>query len=210
MYENSVSNLIKKEIMQNAMSGEKYITESTLCVRTGISRTKLRETLKTLDSHGMIERKQKCGVALCSYSREELKELYELRILLESRGVNKTVKNASEQDLFELQQISNEIELAVKMNNRIESAIKDSLFHRKLVQISGGKTTLRIVDSLRLIENTMDIAIGRDISPDPYTHVDMIEAIRNKDVKTYKKLLVNHIKWIAREMLKYRDNSKRV
>jgi len=202
MHENSVYSLVKKELMQNTMLGEKYITEADLCLRTGVSRTKLRETLKALDSYGMIERKQKCGVALCSYSREEIKELYQIRILLESRAVGKTVKNASEKDLFELQQIENEIELAIKMDNKIECSIKDSLFHRKLVQMSGGKTTLRIIDSLQLLESTMGIPMQRKISPDPYTHIDMIEAIRNKDVKTYKKLLVSHIKWVAREMLK--------
>ncbi len=204
MHENSMNNLVKKEIMLNAMSGEKYITESELCIRTGVSRTKLRETLKALDSYGMIERKQKCGVALCSYSKEELKELYELRILLEGRAADKTVKNATEKDLFELQQLENEIELAVKLNNKIERSIKDALFHRKLIQISGGKTTLRIINSLQLLESTMDIPAHRKIPTDPYTHVDMIEAIRTKDVKTYKKLLMNHIKWVAREMLSHK------
>jgi DNA-binding GntR family transcriptional regulator len=201
---NQVSNLIKKEIIKSTMAGEKYITEADLCTRTGLSRTKLRETLKTLDSYGVIERKQKCGVALQHYTKEEIKELFELRILLESRAAAKTVANASERDLFELQQLDNEVEIAVKLDNQIEASVKDSLFHKKLIEIAGAKTTLRIIDALQLLESTMKFRLQGKFAKerDPYTHVDMIKAIKNKDSKAYKKILVNHIKWIGQKTLK--------
>lgn len=203
MYDNLTSDSVKKEIILNAMSGEKYITEAELCSRTGISRTKLRETLKALDSYGMIERKQKCGVTLRHYSREEIKELFELRVMLESKVVDKTVKNVTEKDLFELQQLDNEVEIAVKLENRLEASRKDSLFHRKLIKMSGSNVTLKVTDGLQLIESTMKLPLQRRLAEkrDPYTHVDIIEALRKRDVKTYKKLLVNHIKWIAKEVL---------
>jgi GntR family transcriptional regulator, gluconate operon transcriptional repressor len=206
MYNDSVSNLVKKEIIQNTMLGEKYITEANLCLRTDISRSKLRETLKALDSYGMIERKQKRGVALCTYTKEEVKELFELRIMLESKVVKKTVENATERDLIELQQLDNELEIAIKFGDKIESGVKDAVFHRKLIQISGSKIMFRMIDTLRVIESTMTInRIPQDAPPsvrDPYTHIDMIEAIRNRDVKTYKTLLVNHIQWVAKKVVK--------
>jgi DNA-binding GntR family transcriptional regulator len=209
MYDNLTSDSIKREIILNAMSGEKYITEAELCTRTGLSRTKLRETLKALDGNGMIERKQKCGVTLRHYSREELEELFDLRLMLESRAVDKTVANASKEDLLELQELDRGVIMAAKENNHMEAVRKDSLFHRKLIQISGNKITLKVTDGLQLIESTMKIHTRNKLPDkrDPYTHADIIEAIRNRDIKKCRELLVNHIKWVARKTLSNLDEN---
>lgn len=91
----------------------------------------------------------------------------------------------------------------------MEAVRKDSLFHRKLIQISGNKITLKVTDGLQLIESTMKIHTRNKLPDkrDPYTHADIIEAIRNRDIKKCRELLVNHIKWVARKTLSNLDEN---
>lgn len=198
-------NMVKDEIIQSASGGAKYVTEADLCERVGVSRTKLREVLKALDMYGMIEKRQRRGVSLRKYSKKEISELFDLRILLESHAVENTIRNVTDNDLFELEMLHREIEQATDMDKRFECARFDLKFHRKLMVIAGQKMLLKMADGLYIIESTLKIPIREKLSEgqrDPYTHQAIIDALRARDTERYRRLLVQHIEWIKEKALK--------
>jgi DNA-binding GntR family transcriptional regulator len=199
-------NAVKDEIIQSTNDGAKYVTEADLCERVGVSRTKLRESLKALDMYGMIEKRQRRGISLRKYSRDEISELFDLRKLLESHAVENTVKNATDNDLYELEVLHREIERATDMDKYVECARLDLKFHRQLISISGQKMLLKMTDGLYIIESTLKLPmINEKLSEsqrDPYTHLDIIEALREHDTERYRHLLIQHIEWIKEKALK--------
>jgi DNA-binding GntR family transcriptional regulator len=199
-------NAVKNEILQSASDGAKYVTEAALCERVGVSRTKLREILKALDMYGMIEKRQRRGVSLRQYSKDEISELFDLRKLLESHAIENTVKNVSDNDLYELEVLHREIERATDMDKRLECARLDLKFHRQLINISGQKMLLKMTDGLYIIESTLKIPTREKLSEgkrDPYTHQDIIDALRDHDMERYRQLLMQHIEWIKVKALKH-------
>ncbi len=205
MTADTMLNAVKAEIIDSAAKGAKYVTEADLCDRVGVSRTKLREILKALTMYGMIEKRQRRGVSLRTYSKAEIAELFDLRKLLECHAVENTVTNVTENDLYELEVLHREIERATDLDQFVECASLDLQFHRKLISISGQKMLLKMTDGLYIIESTLKIPIKEKLSEaerDPFKHQDIIDALRLKDTEKYRTLLMQHIDWVKEKALR--------
>jgi DNA-binding GntR family transcriptional regulator len=191
-------------------SGTKcYISEAELAQTMAISRTRLRETLQTLSAYGIIEKRQKLGIAIKSVTRESVQETYELRELLEGHAIKVALDYITADDIQELDNFAKTIKLADQINDRLMAAQYDLKFHHKIIDISKLPLLKRILDNLHLIENSFVHVTGEKShrQPNPYSHRDIVIALKNRDKKSIK-LLQNHIAWIReREVKKFDSDS---
>ncbi len=79
-----VTNYLRRQLLM----GKKYppgcfIRESEVAEELNISRSPVREALKTLESHGVVRTLPRRGAVVLEYSPEEMEEIYNIRILLE-------------------------------------------------------------------------------------------------------------------------------
>jgi DNA-binding GntR family transcriptional regulator len=68
------------------------LAEERLAQRYGVSRTPVREALARLATDGLIERRDN-GFYVTTPNLAELKDLYELRVALELRGITRAIEN---------------------------------------------------------------------------------------------------------------------
>lgn len=85
---------LRDEILNGRISPRERLTEPKLGKTFEVSRTPVREALSRLLSDGLIERTD-FGYAVVVPSLEDLRNLYELRITLELRGIQRAIENPS-------------------------------------------------------------------------------------------------------------------
>ncbi|MGO9082023.1 MAG: GntR family transcriptional regulator [Streptosporangiaceae bacterium] len=82
------------------------LREATLAEQLGVSKTPIREALGRLEQDGLVETTSFKGAVVTGYSRQDLREIYELRELLENAAARWAAESMSEQDLAQLERIS--------------------------------------------------------------------------------------------------------
>lgn len=75
------------------------LTETTLCDDLGVSRTVVRETLRQLESEGLVEIVPNVGAVVRKVSPEEVGDLYEVRGVLESLIAKQCAIRATTEEL---------------------------------------------------------------------------------------------------------------
>lgn len=74
---------LREAILSQQFKPGEHLVERTLCERTGVSRTSLREALRHLESEGLVERQGSRGLFVASITSEEARQIYEVRAALE-------------------------------------------------------------------------------------------------------------------------------
>ncbi|QCB94567.1 GntR family transcriptional regulator [Cellulomonas shaoxiangyii] len=88
----AVYHRLRDEILNGRVSPRERLTEPKLSKAFEVSRTPVREALSRLLSDGLVERTD-FGYAVVVPSLETLRNLYELRITLELRGIARAIEN---------------------------------------------------------------------------------------------------------------------
>src|SRR2546430_12538298 len=112
-----------------------------------VSQAPIREALRELEGSGLVSSERFRGTRVRGADFAEMRESYELRIMLETRSVQLAAPYEPEL-LAGLGECLRAMDLAVKEDDS-EQYIDNALrFHRKLVESSGNRTFLAVWDSL--------------------------------------------------------------
>lgn len=83
---------LREQIMSGAVAPHDRLVEGRLCEALGVSRTPLREALVRLHADGIVTRRDD-GYYPMFPDLDSIRDLYELRITLELRGIARHVEN---------------------------------------------------------------------------------------------------------------------
>ncbi|MGW5876923.1 GntR family transcriptional regulator [Nocardiopsis terrae] len=84
--------LMREEVLSGRVTPYTRLGEVRLAERFGVSRTPVREALARLHSDGLVERRDN-GFYVTVPDLAELRDLYELRVTLELRGIARAVED---------------------------------------------------------------------------------------------------------------------
>ncbi len=141
-----VFNKIKNFIVETGLKpGDKIPTETALASMLCVSRSALREALKSLQKIGILDSKQKEGMVIREFNfdpiienleyglminNHKLIELMDLRIKLEISFLEEAIQRSTFEQLQRLQKITEIMEQKVKKGESI--ILDDSKFHQEL------------------------------------------------------------------------------
>lgn len=190
-----IENIIGFIVQNNLKNGDSLPSQMEMTKLLGISKTSLREALKTLEAHGIIEIKNGKGVYVKDTStrlilsgiekeRESLLEAIEARRILENEIIRLLVLNATDEELERLQAI---LDAVLEKHNRHENASEDDrIYHMEVYKTCHNAIMTQLavyVGNLfkRLWENPMGIKMPfADTMPN---HKLELEYIRKRDYK---------------------------
>ncbi|MFE3458193.1 GntR family transcriptional regulator [Nocardiopsis aegyptia] len=89
-----VYGLLREEVLSGRVTPRTRLGEVRLAERFGVSRTPVREALARLHSDGLVERREN-GFYVTVPNLPELRDLYELRVALELRGIARAIEDPS-------------------------------------------------------------------------------------------------------------------
>jgi len=188
------------EVMRRAIVSGRWrpgqrLAQDLIAEQLGISRMPVRSGLRQLESEGLVEFHPYRGAAVRLLSAREIAEIYELRIVLESRLLEAAVTNLSAERVDEL--------TAVALNVRQHSEGDDSwvdernVFYDDLYRLADLPRISRLVASLRR-------EVGPYLALRPrtphHTHIGVLEHLAVGDVDRAKSVLRDHLLRVSAEL----------
>ncbi len=142
-------------IAENIQPGDKLPSENALAKRLEVSRTSVREAVRTLELQGRVTVQQGKGIFLAETvagwferHQESIEELFDVRILVESHAALRAAKAVTDKDLAEFERIHQDYEGALRDKNIAKAIELDKAFHNKIAVLSGNATLKHIMETI--------------------------------------------------------------
>jgi DNA-binding GntR family transcriptional regulator len=193
---------LKTAILSGHLSPKERLTEEHLAETLGVSRTPVREALYKLEAEGLICPLKTRGFIVSGDSKEEVKELFELRAILEGYALRIISEKITREGLQHLGTFIDKAQAALEAN-RMDDVFKwNTRFHDYLHELVSDSIRLYrlIVDMrkqvLRHRKVTLQSIEGAQRTIDG--HQKILLALRLKDPELCEKTMREHIK-LAKE-----------
>lgn len=187
---------IEREIQAGTLVPGAWLKQIDLETRYGASRLDVRQALNLLMERDLVEHLPNRGHRIKEVNRRELKELLDIRALLECSALGPAAANATEQDLAELERLAKAFEASLTSGTSYDQSLANHGFHQYLIGISANNTLAGIVSELRareslgLVHRRLTVDLLRKDAAD---HHSIVERLRARDVESATRILRNHI-----------------
>ncbi len=213
---------IKNMIVEGELvPGDKLLSERKLAEKMKVSRTVVREALKTLNSLGFIETNPGGGnyikeadlenlldpfAARLTRNKQNVIYLMEARRIIESASVKLASERATESDLYKIRDDAFQIKEDIENGEPADEA--DIKFHKDIVEASANPVLSELIS---LITNLMrkyylpyrHFLLNEGDSGNIYAeqHIKIYEAIKNRDGKKASKIMNKHLTQAQKEIM---------
>ncbi|WP_414043844.1 GntR family transcriptional regulator [Macrococcus sp. EM39E] len=187
---------LRYKIISGELKDGEKLSENKLAAAYEVSRSPIRDALKILAMDHLI-RLERMGAVIKRLSEKDIKELYDMRIMIEGFAFEKIKTRCIGQLVLELEKKLEMMRVTVKFDDAAEFAMQDILFHQTMIEsinhLQLEKLWLSIKPNMLILNFiSMQQRMTQDKSDFERifkNHEMYIEAIRNQDRKLYKKVL---------------------
>lgn len=199
-----VANLIKRSIWNQEYKLGERLLEKNLAEKYNVSRSTIREAFNLLEIQGLIVNKARKGTYVAHFTERDLKELIELRILIEKDAVIKAIPLLKEEDFEALSDILNEMKKQIDIADWYELFNLDLEFHRLIVNCCGNSRIIKIFELNQIEMRTYVgyLAESYATPEDLYEeHLQIFKLLQSKDTKKIALRIENHIVYAKEKLL---------
>ncbi|MGR5237139.1 GntR family transcriptional regulator [Vibrio alfacsensis] len=178
--EEQATEYIREMITNGQLELGSKIVESTLSKELELSRSTVRMALNSLSHEGLVIQKPYVGWHVFTLDSDELWELYNMRVAIESQAAAMAAERATEQDKKDLIEFYDEFcRVCDSVSDELVICKMDFEFHRKVVELSHSprfaKIYAQVANQLKsYIEMTH---IEYDLSQSGLSHKPLVDAI---------------------------------
>lgn len=219
LYE-GVARQIERLISEGLLKpGDKLPSERELAEMFEVSRSSVRDGIRTLELAGLVEARQGEGTIVCDLSADSLvnplanvlvrkrqlvAELLDVRKMLEPPLAARAATNASPEEIAYLEDILRRQGEKVR---RAELAIEeDSEFHYNIARAANNSVVMKVLDVLMdLLRKTRERSLqvqGR-LQQSFASHRRILSAIKRRDARAAEAAMRQHLKKIEEIVLKH-------
>jgi len=218
---------IKELILTRGLRpGDPLPTEAELCDALGVSRSSVREAMRTLSTldivdvrhghgtfvgemslHPMVEALVFRGVLAPAGAFAALRDVVEVRLALDlavAENVVETIHEGRSPELAELDALVDEMERKAAAGETFLE--EDRAFHTRLLDALDNRLVGQLVgafwDVHTAVAPQLGIAQPDDILITAHAHGDMLEAARRGDIEAYRAAVVEHYAPLQRSIAK--------
>jgi DNA-binding GntR family transcriptional regulator len=141
-----VAEELRAAIHAGDLADQAVLNQTALAAHFGVSRVPVREAMRQLEAEGLIETRAYHQAVVCALDSKRVREVYELRALLEGFVVERATPLVPAERLAELERLAAEMLEADSHSGWLEL---NAQFHRLLYEPSGDLATLELIDHLR-------------------------------------------------------------
>lgn len=185
--------------------GDPLPKETEIAESLGVSRNVVREALSRLRMLGMIESRKRRGMIVASpdimgsfervldptfIDETTLKEIFELRLILEVGLADLLFIRKTPEDIDELEKIAKKQK---SMTGRHAFRIKNEIeFHGKLYQMTGNHTMRRFQDMLLPVFGYL-VSLEKVPIVGKVSHLDLVEILRSGTKEEFRQGMISHL-----------------
>ena len=138
-------------ILTGEYGPEERLVEEQLAERLGVSRTPIRQALTMLEAEGLVELAPNRGATVCSFSVEDVWDIYDLRAVLEGHAARRAAGRIRGEELVRLRDLAQEMEGLPGRFEDHEEEIRalvalNQEFHGVIVEASRNRRLVRLIN----------------------------------------------------------------
>jgi DNA-binding GntR family transcriptional regulator len=194
---------VKDMIISGYLKPGQKIVQDKLAEELGISRTPLRSALQMLVNDFLIESLPKRGMIVKDFTDQEILEIYDCRIAFECMAVPLFTKNASQEQIDGLSALFKPFLNGTEINRKSYQDA-DIIFHDSIIKFCGNIFLYNLFQKGNLLVCIDLIGLVRPPLETLQEHLDIINAINERDHKKATKLMKSHLN-ISKELIKKND-----
>ncbi len=213
-----VAKQIERVILKKLNPGDKLPSERELAEMLSVSRSSIRDAIRSLDLMGMVEPRQGAGTIVRELSSESMvnplasaikrkedliAELLDFRKMLEPSLAARAASRASPDEISEMEEILERQDQKLRAG---ESAIaEDSEFHYAIALASGNTVVLKVLDTLMdLLRVSRERSLQIEGRPEKSLagHRRILSAIKRRNSEAARAAMLRHIEKVEEIVLK--------
>jgi DNA-binding GntR family transcriptional regulator len=172
------------------------LNEIELCNTMGVSRTPLREAIRSLATEGLIELQPNRGAIVSIVSQEDVTEILPIMASLEGLGGRLAAMHMDQSKIAQVRKIHDQMIAHYKNNEVAEYFETNRLIHELITEGSGNQTLVDTINSLsakvrraRFSAQMTQESWAKAVSE----HEEMIAALEAQDPDRLEAILVQHV-----------------
>lgn len=198
--------------------GDRLPGERQLVKDLGISRTSVREALRSLEGMGLIEVRAGVGAFVkhpisefvngalpprLLIDRETLKKLYQLREIIETGAVAIAARTATDEDLNTIRQALEQMEACYADDDLDGMVDADIELHRTILVATGNEILVRVMDNIADLQKEMrraSLSIHEGVPLTIAGHRAILEALAERDPDKARQAMQEHLKTVTKKV----------
>lgn len=187
---------IKNMILTREIKPGEKIQEQQIEQDLGMSRTPVREAVRRLSNEGIVNLYPNRFAEVISFDDKSIRDLGMVRITMDCLAAQLAIRNGSNRDFDELQELSNQCEEAHNAKNLFEQIQFDSKFHMKLLEISENDVLISLQKNIMLKTQLLQTTLIEDTSSDVCdvrNHSHILTALYDRNLPAVLEAIKNHL-----------------
>lgn len=186
---------LKEKIIHGDIAPDAIVTEEELSNLLEMSRTPLREAIQRLESEDFLIRQANGRLKVPSLTKQEAREIFYVRSMLEGFVARYATRNATEEDINQLTIIIGEIRSVLEIPDSQSIVSVGGKFHEYLYKMS------QLTVPVSILKRLNDHSLRYRLLISKYTkrnqsmeeHISILDGIRQKDENAAEKAMHDHI-----------------
>ena len=195
---------LRQEIVSAKLPPGYLLREAELAARFGVSKTPLREAFVRLEKDGFVEIAPYRSAVVGGYSRQDLREIYEVRALLEGLCAREAALNIATEDLAALSGIVRDSATAFEAGDSDRLAALLDEFDVLLYAQSKNSRITAMLNNIRdhvIRIGRLTVAIPGRMGTSVEEHQGIYDAIVQRDGQRAETLMRQHILSVMADQL---------
>ncbi|WP_163527531.1 FadR/GntR family transcriptional regulator [Halobacillus ihumii] len=225
IYEEVADELLNMIKTGDLNPGDKLNSVQQLAEDFSVGRSAIREALSALRAKGIVEMRQGEGTFVRQFDpkvltssiasstllmgKKDIRDLLEIRKILELGSINSAVENAQESDiqaiskaLADMQDANGDEQLGEKADLQFHMAIAEASHNRFLIDLMNNVSET-MVEAMFETRRIWLFSQQRTLSKIYQQHKQIFEAIESRDSVKAQELMLNHLTEVEQTLLKY-------
>jgi DNA-binding GntR family transcriptional regulator len=200
-HRSSLSKQVSEHLFQLLITGVlkpgDKVNELALAKSLRVSRNPIREAIRKLEQKGILVSETGRGAFVRKLNDRDINEIGELRLLIETTALRRSIKKVDQQAVDDLRHIIGEMERAAKDGLAERLVESDFEFHAKIVSLAENSRFDRVFrdvfDEMRVVVALLDLQ-SDPVHSGARDHLPILEAIEARDLRRATQALEDHIR----------------
>jgi DNA-binding GntR family transcriptional regulator len=196
---------LREQILSNAYPAGTQLRQDALAESFGVSRIPVREALIQLEAEGLVQMVPHKGAVVTQMSRDEVNDVFDLRVLLETRLFRDSVSRLSHDDFLAIDALQARFAAAIRERDLARWGVLNQALHAALYARAELPQTASVVagllqksDRYTRVQLSSDTARRRA----EREHAQLIEFARKGKIEEACECLRSHIETVRADLLR--------
>lgn len=198
---------VKRHLFNGKVAEGAKLTEEWLSTQLGISKSPVREALNRLETEGLISIESRRGAYVRKFSLKEVRDLYELREVLEVHAVGAV--EITPELLADLRESVAHTEQHLTEHNVMAHVEEDVRFHNRIAAATGNEELRRMLENVHqksLICRSKTYYLSSRTAP--LSHARILQALTDGDREAAQEAMREHILFVRETLLAFLEEKE--